>query len=53
MVLEVVTVADTQVLIAARQSRVIKGRDQVSIERQDDTARTYATSVGDTEPIVA
>ena len=29
---------ETQVLIAARQSRLIKGRDQVSMERQDDTA---------------
>jgi site-specific DNA recombinase len=53
MVSEVHTMAETQILIAARQSRLIKGRDQVSMERQDDTAVKYATEVGDLDPIIA
>src|SRR5450759_5096817 len=32
----------TRVLVAARLSRVVKGRDQVSIERQDTQAERYA-----------
>lgn len=43
---------DTKVLVAARLSRLVKGRDQLSIERQDDRARKYADEVGDPDPIV-
>jgi DNA invertase Pin-like site-specific DNA recombinase len=44
--------SETRVLVAARLSRLVKGRDQLSIERQDDTARKYAAEVGDDSPIV-
>lgn len=42
-----------RVLVAARLSRVVRGRDQLSIERQDESARRYAAEAGDPEPILA
>lgn len=44
---------DARVLVAARLSRLVKDRDQLSIERQDDQARRYAAEAGDAEPILA
>jgi len=44
---------DTRVLVAARLSRLVKGRDQLSIERQDDAASRYAAEVGDSSPLLA
>ena len=44
---------EEQVLIAACLSRVIKGRDQVSIERQDETGVRLAAKLGDNDPIIA
>lgn len=38
----------TRVLVAARLSRLVKGRDQVSIERQDQAAERYAAEHGAT-----
>jgi hypothetical protein len=43
----------TKVLIAARKSRLIKGQDSVSIERQDEWGKRYAAEVGDDDPIIA
>jgi site-specific DNA recombinase len=47
------TETDTTVLIAARLSRLVKGRDQLSMERQDDGATAYAAEVGDDAPLLA
>lgn len=38
------TMNETRVLVAARLSRLVKGRDQVSIERQDRQAEDYAAA---------
>jgi DNA invertase Pin-like site-specific DNA recombinase len=50
LVLEVGTM--TRILVAARLSRLVKGRDQLSIERQDETAQHYAEEAGDLQPIL-
>ena len=42
-----------RVLVAARKSRLIKGQDSVSIERQDDNRVKYAAEIGDSAPIIA
>src|SRR5579859_6381144 len=47
------TETETKVLVAARLSRLVKGRDQLSIERQDDAAGRYATEAGDDSPVLA
>jgi DNA invertase Pin-like site-specific DNA recombinase len=44
---------ETKVLVAARLSRLVKGHDQYSIERQDDAGVRYAGEAGDPSPILA